>query len=247
MTRKDSTYLLTVHTVHQNGDEEDYDGGTETWVIHGSTLLTADDLRGSIDALLLDYLKRNHYLSSITLPDYVAHAVYNRQGNNIVVHRTPELTLYTTSHTEMFYNAKKGVSFHAAFITITEIERQRDTRLTRPAPGKVTQGYAPFHPAIDIANQPGTVIRAMHAGTVKQVGFNRNGMGNTVIIEGDNQSSVYGHLRTIHVKEGEVLAKGQPIGEMGGEPASNEKTTGSHLHVEYISNGKRVDPRPLWS
>lgn len=48
----------------------------------------------------------------------------------------------------------------------------------------------------------------------------------------------YAHLRKIHVKEGDIVIKGQMIGLQG----NSGNSTGEHLHFEIWLNNKHVDP-----
>lgn len=66
--------------------------------------------------------------------------------------------------------------------------------------------------------------------------------GNTVILDhGLAVHSLYLHLSGSLVKEGEMVAKGQPIGHVGATGIA----TGPHLHWEMRVNGATVDPT-LW-
>ena len=46
--------------------------------------------------------------------------------------------------------------------------------------------------------------------------------------------------KTLLVKTGDIVAKGQVISKMG----STGRSTGPHVHYEVIKNGKQVDPLP---
>ena len=65
------------------------------------------------------------------------------------------------------------------------------------------------------------------------------GYGNYVWIDhGNGKESIYGHLGSLVVHDGEKVTKGQLIGYMG----STGHSTGSHLHFECRYNGDRYDP-----
>ena len=59
-----------------------------------------------------------------------------------------------------------------------------------------------------------------------------------MIDHGDNNWTVYGHMSSIAVTEGEWVAQGQVIGYVG----STGNSTGPHLHFEIRINGEKVDP-----
>ena len=92
---------------------------------------------------------------------------------------------------------------------------------------------------IDIYGSPGEPVLAAAAGKVAYVGSGIRGYGNLVIIKHtDTMLSAYAHNRTILVKEGSVVARGQKIAEMG-----NSDATRTQLHFEIRLNGKPVNVR----
>ena len=106
-------------------------------------------------------------------------------------------------------------------------EAARAPLFTKPAEGAFTSGFGmrwgSMHNGVDIANTPGTPIRAVAAGTV---------IGSI---------SVYGHMQSLYVAVGEVVQPGQLIAGMGSEGFS----TGSHLHFEIWPDGATPsDPAP---
>lgn len=96
-----------------------------------------------------------------------------------------------------------------------------------------------FHHAIDFAAKEGTNIVAPAAGVVVEVQMDDKGMGNSIQIKhNDVYSTYYAHLKSISVKTGDVLKKGQIIGQVG----STGISTGPHLHYEVYKNSERVNP-----
>jgi lipoprotein NlpD len=91
---------------------------------------------------------------------------------------------------------------------------------------------------IDIAGKLGQQVMAAGSGKVMYAGSGIRGYGNLVIVKhSNNLLSAYAHNRTILVKEGQNVAKGQPIAEMGDSDADAVK-----LHFEIRQQGKPVDP-----
>lgn len=87
----------------------------------------------------------------------------------------------------------------------------------------------------------GTEVGAMAEGTVRFAGTMR-GFGNVVWIDhGGSILSVYAHLSTIHVREGQRIGRGELLGLSG----QSGDATGPHLHFEVWQGGIEVDPVPL--
>ena len=96
-----------------------------------------------------------------------------------------------------------------------------------------------FHEGLDIANNPGTPIKATADGIVAFVGVN-GGYGNVVIINHLNDIQTrYAHLQSYIVKSGQHIKKGQIIGYLG----NTGRSSGPHLHYEVRKNGIPVNPK----
>jgi murein DD-endopeptidase MepM/ murein hydrolase activator NlpD len=68
------------------------------------------------------------------------------------------------------------------------------------------------------------------------------GYGNYVMIaHPDGFFTLYGHLNTVAVKEGQVVHQGEIIGQEG----STGMSTGPHVHFEIRLNGQFLDPTPF--
>ena len=117
-----------------------------------------------------------------------------------------------------------------------------------PTTGRKTSGFGTrtdpftgrrsFHNGVDWANSPGTSVVASMAGRVVEVGNNRV-YGRYVIIEHpEGFQSMYGHLSSVAVNQGQRVNQQQRIGGMG----NTGRSTGSHLHFSLFENGRPVDP-----
>lgn len=96
-----------------------------------------------------------------------------------------------------------------------------------------------FHKGIDFTAPSGTAIQATGNGKVIRVEKRRSGYGNNVIIDhGYGFTSLYAHMKTVGVKKGMKVTKGQKIGTVG----STGTSTAPHLHYEVRINGKAVNP-----
>ncbi len=96
--------------------------------------------------------------------------------------------------------------------------------------GRKSQGLH-GHNGVDLAAPQGTPVLASAGGRVivaKLGGYN-GGYGNMIIISHDNGiQTVYAHLRAIYITQGQTVAQGQTIGEVG----NTGRSSGSHLHFE---------------
>ena len=108
-----------------------------------------------------------------------------------------------------------------------------------PARGGLLAKFSePASKGVDIGGKPGDPVVAAAAGQVLYTGTGIRGFGKLIVIRHDNGfSSVYAHNREILVKEGQNVARGQRIAEMGDSDAERPK-----LHFEIRKSGKPVDP-----
>ena len=107
-----------------------------------------------------------------------------------------------------------------------------------PAEGKIVANFDDGKKGIDIAGKNGQQVVAAGSGKVMYAGSGIRGYGNLVIVKHtSNLLSAYAHNKTILVKEGQIVNKGQKIAEMGSSDADAVK-----LHFEIRQQGKPVDP-----
>jgi murein DD-endopeptidase MepM/ murein hydrolase activator NlpD len=99
-------------------------------------------------------------------------------------------------------------------------------------------GEGAFHSGIDIAAAYGTAVRAAADGDVAKAGFG-TGYGREITIDhGHDLLTLYGHLSSIAVVEGEHVTRGQVIGYVG----QSGRSTGPHLHYEVRVHDVPVNP-----
>ncbi len=104
--------------------------------------------------------------------------------------------------------------------------------------------YQPLHTGIDIAGSAGDPIAAFMKGKVIYADGISWGYGKHIIIDnGNNVSSLYGHLGQIYVKKDQEVQQGQIIGAEG----STGWSTGPHLHFQTNVYGIPVNPRVFLS
>jgi murein DD-endopeptidase MepM/ murein hydrolase activator NlpD len=109
-------------------------------------------------------------------------------------------------------------------------------------------GFPHFHTGIDLAVPIGTPVFAAADGVVmlaRPMADNSGllvGYGNYVIIQHDSGlKTLYGHLLTIGVKEGDIVHRGQLVGLVG----STGNSTGPHTHFEVRIENSPVDPMQM--
>ena len=98
------------------------------------------------------------------------------------------------------------------------------------------------HSGIDIPAPGDTPILAARSGQVITSVYGSGAYwsyGNYVVIDhGDGETTLYAHMSSRAVSEGEMVTQGQVIGYVG----TTGNSTGNHLHLEVRENGQRVDP-----
>ena len=108
-----------------------------------------------------------------------------------------------------------------------------------PANGQITEQFSDSNSkGISIAGASGEAIFAVSDGKVVYSGNGLRGYGNLVIIKHpDEFITAYAHNRSIFVKEGETVNKGQKIAEMGMSETDSPK-----LLFEVRRGGRPLDP-----
>jgi murein DD-endopeptidase MepM/ murein hydrolase activator NlpD len=100
-------------------------------------------------------------------------------------------------------------------------------------------GQNAFHGGVDFVAPIGTPVGAA-AGGVVVVSERQPDYGNMVEIDhGNGLTSRYAHLSKRLVSVGDVVLRGQSIGEVG----STGRSTGAHLHFEVRNQGVAVNPK----
>lgn len=126
--------------------------------------------------------------------------------------------------------------------------------MTLPLHGRITAPYGEmrdpfngktrFHEGVDIAAKTGTAVVAPAAGRVVQVVRNDPMHGNVIEIDhGNGLITRYTHLQSIAVAKGEQVVAGQRIARVG----STGRSTGPHLHLQVLSNGKSINPATVFA
>lgn len=96
-----------------------------------------------------------------------------------------------------------------------------------------------MHTGVDLIAAEGTDILAADNGKILKVAFS-DAYGNYIIIQHNFKfKTLYAHLKSISVKEGQVVDISQKLGVIG----STGKSIFTHLHYEMYEFGVQVDPK----
>jgi lipoprotein NlpD len=113
-----------------------------------------------------------------------------------------------------------------------------------PVSGKVVQGYRRgdrTRQGIRISGPAGESVRAAEGGSVVYSGSGLVGYGNLIILKHTNDYlSAYGFNRKLLVKEGDTVARGEQVAELGQAPDGDYL-----LYFEIRFKGTAVDPLSL--
>ena len=125
-------------------------------------------------------------------------------------------------------------------ISATDAGDETAIEWSMPTSGKLVGAFSESanRKGIDIAGKRGQAVLASATGKVVYSGSGLRGYGKLVIIKHNKTYlSAYAHNDHVLVKEGQSVAKGQKIAEMGNTDADQVK-----LHFEIRKFGKPVDP-----
>jgi lipoprotein NlpD len=110
-----------------------------------------------------------------------------------------------------------------------------------PAHGKLLQtfsGAEVSRKGIDIGGKQGQPVRAAAAGRVVYAGSGLLNYGKLIILKhNDNYLSAYAYNQLLRVREGDLVAAGQHIADMGGKGSGN-----ALLHFEIRYDGRPMNP-----
>ena len=98
------------------------------------------------------------------------------------------------------------------------------------------------HLGFDLAATRAVPVQASNDGVVVLARF-FGIYGNTVVVDhGYGLESLYAHLSSIDVKEGQVVKRGDPLGRTGDTGLAG----GDHLHFSILIAGQPVSPQEWW-
>ncbi|MFF4907981.1 M23 family metallopeptidase [Streptomyces sp. NPDC001260] len=98
-----------------------------------------------------------------------------------------------------------------------------------------------YHTGLDFAAPTGTLIKAIHSGTVTEAGWAGSYGYRTILTLDDGTELWFCHQSSISVKVGQKVATGDVIGRVG----ATGNVTGPHLHLEVHPNGQATGIDPM--
>jgi len=138
--------------------------------------------------------------------------------------------------------SKPAPLFEGAFIQPRNTKVFSNFAETRTYRYKGADVDTQVHLGYDLASLKNSAIPAANSGVVVYAAP-LNIYGNTVVIDhGWGLQTLYGHLSTIEVKEGDEVKKGQELGKSG----ATGLALGDHLHFEVLIQGISVTPVEWW-
>ena len=138
--------------------------------------------------------------------------------------------------------SKPSPLFEGAFIQPRNTKVFSNFAETRTYRYKGADVDTQVHLGYDLASLKNSPIPAANAGLVVYAAP-LNIYGNTVVVDhGWGLQTLYGHLSTIEVKEGDEVKKGQELGKSG----ATGLALGDHLHFEVLIQGISVTPVEWW-
>lgn len=129
------------------------------------------------------------------------------------------------------------------------LKEKIENQFQLPVQGKISSPYGyredpidkskKFHEGIDIDVKENTEVKAVFNGKVKDLGEDST-LGKYIVIDhGEGIETKYGHLNLISVKKDGEVKKGDVIGKSG----NTGKSTGPHLHFEFLYMGESKNPQ----
>ncbi|MDX3385364.1 M23 family metallopeptidase [Streptomyces niveiscabiei] len=98
-----------------------------------------------------------------------------------------------------------------------------------------------YHTGLDFAAPTGTLIKAVHSGTITEAGYAGSYGYRTILTLDDGTEIWYAHQSSISVSVGQKVGTGDVIGRVG----ATGNVTGAHLHLEVHPDGAATGIDPM--
>lgn len=135
---------------------------------------------------------------------------------------------------KLSFDAKKGLEWPVVGTVVKEYSGDKPVYFQTLKQYKV-------NPAILIESAEGTNVKASADGQVTMV-TETDETGTTVTIyHGDDYTTVYGQLKNVTVKKGDLVTTGLVIGKVS-KPTATYKEEGNHLYFQMKKKGEAINP-----
>jgi murein DD-endopeptidase MepM/ murein hydrolase activator NlpD len=205
------------------------------------------------------------YVRDVSSGDYPLKFSFTQDGERFEVKRsvtlrersypeeklTVEQRMVTPPKSETSRIRKEARLAAAARGTMTTARRWT-TPFERPVGGVYTSDYGfrrvyngvprGYHAGTDFRAAVGTPVKAPFAGTVVLTGDHYYAGKSVYIDAGNGVVGLFFHMNRVKVKKGDLVKKGQVIGESG----ATGRVTGPHLHFGLSLAGQYADAAPLF-
>ncbi len=173
------------------------------------------EIENNIEAITLVYEENDRLEAKLTAEIEELIDQYNRENNNI----TSTGTYIWPSNSSVYVTSLFGTRWHPIL------------------------QYWRSHNGVDIGADYYTDVLASDSGVVVTSTYDES-YGNYVMIShGNDRYTLYAHMDSRNVSEGDTVSQGDVIGYVG----STGMSTGPHIHFEIWENGVRVDPLQYFS
>lgn len=218
--------------------KQDATGSKRHAAEHLSALPLFDFQHGLRLERLLDLIPKtrtSNPVSKILRPIFEHKNLNKLLGTNLAA-----LTLMTGA-TSIPVSALGVIPGNGLYANSIEVVVETNHSITYPLakPLGVSQGFSVFHPGMDIRAPLGTEIYPVISGKVSLVARSKYGYGHYVeVTHSDGKVSLYAHMGKIYVEEGDEVTTASALGQVG----MTGRTTGPHLHLEIMNQGKKINP-----
>jgi len=129
---------------------------------------------------------------------------------------------------------------------ISGIPHPAEGEITRPFGFTWSETYQDYryHQGVDILTGPEAQVTLPLSGQITKIEETPLWGCRVEVIHPGGWTTIYSHLESVEVAEGQELAAGDVLGAIG-TPGGAEALEGQHLHFEVLLDGKPVDPQTL--
>lgn len=150
-----------------------------------------------------------------------------------------ENALFVQKEKPSFTNNQKPLKL------VNNVPRRESSKFLRPVNGDVIDSFGvkndgTYNDGINIKASKGTPVFAAENGVVVYAGNELKGSGNLILLRHEEQwITAYAHMSDMDVKKGDIVRRGQTIGEVG----STGSVSSPQLHFEIRRGLETLNPK----